>query len=184
MLITEAYRAQQAHLHETTNYGTASIDYAPLVTQIIDKLGLDHILDYGCGKQMNLLRHIKPKQKLKYQGYEPAIPEMAEPPIPAQGVFCIDVLEHVEPDLIDNVLDDLMRLTEAVAFLTIHTGPAKKTLPDGRNAHLIQQPVEWWLPKLMERWELQTVQRTGDHAFYFIGYVKRRIESVDGGKAA
>jgi hypothetical protein len=32
-------------------------------------------------------------------------------------------------------------------------------LPDGRNAHLIQEPPEWWLPKLLERFDLYTFQR-------------------------
>jgi len=182
VLISDEYRAQQAHLHETQNYGTASIKYAKLVTEIIDKLEIDHLLDYGCGKQMNLLKHIKPKKKLKYQGYEPAIPEMAGEPVPAQMVACIDVLEHIEPDYLDNVLDHLAALTEAVAFITVHMGPAGKVLPDGRNAHLIQEPMEWWLPKLAQRWELQTIQKTNAFAFYVIGYAKPRIESTNGSK--
>ena len=45
-----------------------------------------------------------------------------------------------------------------VGFFTIHTGKAGKTLSDGRNAHLIQQPAEWWLPKILERWTLQSFQ--------------------------
>ena len=73
---------------------------------------------------------------------------------------CIDVLEHIEPDLLDNVLDDLMMLTDGYAFITVHTGPAVKTLSDGRNAHLIQKPARWWLPKLMNRFDLVTFQAT------------------------
>jgi len=34
-----------------------------------------------------------------------------------------------------------------------------KVLPDGRNAHLIQQPAGWWLPKILERFELVTFNR-------------------------
>jgi len=33
-------------------------------------------------------------------------------------------------------------------------GPAGKVLSDGRNAHLIQKPLSWWLPKLCERFEI------------------------------
>ena len=47
-----------------------------------------------------------------------------------------------------------------VGFFTIHTGPAGKVLADGRNAHLIQQPSSWWLPKLCERFEIDHLQRT------------------------
>jgi hypothetical protein len=97
-------------------------------------------------------------------------------------VACIDVLEHIEPECLDNVLDHIASLTEAVAFLSIHTGPALKKLPDGRNAHLIQEPAEWWLPKLMSRWDMQTIQRTSDKGFYFIGYARARLENADGTK--
>jgi hypothetical protein len=77
-------------------------------------------------------------------------------------VCCIDVLEHIEPDLLDNVLDDLKRVTKRIGFFTVSTSPAEKTLPDGRNAHLIQAAPEWWLPKFMERFELHVFQRTPD----------------------
>ena len=97
-------------------------------------------------------------------------------------VCCIDVLEHIEPDLLDNVLDHLCSLTEIVAFLTIHTGPAAKFLPDGRNAHINQQPMSYWLPKIWSRWDVQTVQVTGEHAFYVIAYQKPRLELPDGQK--
>lgn len=160
MLITEAYRAQQQHLHETTNYGTASIGYAPLVSQIVNKMGVQHLLDYGCGAQKNLLKHMRADHDFKYQGYDPGVPLLAGAPTPAEMVACIDVLEHIEPELLDNVLNDLERLTEIVGFFTVHTGPAVKVLPDGRNAHLIQKPMEWWMPKLWERFEVQNFART------------------------
>jgi hypothetical protein len=97
-------------------------------------------------------------------------------------VACIDVLEHIEPDLLDNVLDHLASLTELVLLATVHTGPASKVLSDGRNAHLIQQPMEWWLPKFMSRWDLQTCQVVSAHGFHIIGYTKPRLEKVNGEK--
>jgi hypothetical protein len=181
-LISDEYRSQQQHLHDTTAYGTASIGYAPLVQEIVNKLEIGHLLDYGCGKSMNLGSHLKPKQKLTYQGYDPGVPDLAGDPVPAQMVACIDVLEHIEPECLDNVLDHMASLTEAVVFLSVHMGPALKKLPDGRNAHLIQEPMEWWLPKLMSRWDLQTAQKSSDRGFYFIGYAKPRLEAGDGSK--
>lgn len=86
-------------------------------------------------------------------------------------VACIDVLEHIEPDYLEGVLSDLKRLCEGVAFLSIHTGPALKVLSDGRNAHLIQEPMMWWLPKLWERWDLQTIQ-VMDNGFFVVGTAK------------
>jgi hypothetical protein len=66
--------------------------------------------------------------------------------------------------------------------MSVHMGPALKTLPDGRNAHLIQEPVEWWLPKIMQRFDLHTFQMSSERGFYCIGYAKPRLEAVDGSK--
>ncbi|MGB5630948.1 MAG: hypothetical protein WBM57_16390 [Woeseiaceae bacterium] len=101
----------------------------------------------------------KPTRECKVQCYDPGVPEYSDPPSPAEMVVCIDVLEHIEPEMLDNVLDHLEELTEKFLFATVHTGPAGKILPDGRNAHLIQKPPTWWLPKFMDRFELQGYKR-------------------------
>lgn len=183
MLISEEYRAQQQKLHSAGNYGTASIKYAPLVSEVVNKLEITHLLDYGCGSMCNLGKHLKVDHKLKYQAYDPGVEKFAGAPVPAEMVACIDVLEHIEPENLDAVLDHLQELTEAVGLFTVHTGPAAKVLDDGRNAHLIQKPMEWWLPKFMERFELHTAQVTGDYAFHVIVYAKpRAIEDTSGAK--
>lgn len=159
--------------------------YGPLVSQIIERLGIDHVLDYGCGRKMGLTKTLNVKHRITYQGYDPGsgLDELMTAPIPAQLVCCIDVLEHIEPDHLDGVLDHLQKLTEVVGFFTFHTGPAVKTLPDGRNAHLTQQPIEWWLSKMQSRFNLQTVQKVGDHSYYSIYYsLPREIESPTGEK--
>lgn len=146
---------------------------------------MKHLLDYGCGANTNLLKHLKVGHKLTYQAYDAGVPKFSSDPVPAELVCCIDVLEHIEPELLDNVLDHLQRLTEVVLFATVHTGPAVKHLSDGRNAHLIQKPLSWWLPKFWERWNISTVQVTGEHAFYVIASAfPRAIENVNGEKIA
>lgn len=175
MLISEEYRAQQTALHKNPAYGTASVGYAPLVTQIINKLEIKDLLDYGCGK-MRLFEAFRGhvNHKMTLQAYDPAIPERATRPVPSNMVTCIDVLEHIEPDFLDAVLDDLKDLTLFVGFFSVHCGPAMKVLPDGRNAHLIQEPPEWWLPKFIDRFELQTFQRV-PNGFYVIVYNKQQL---------
>jgi hypothetical protein len=181
-LISDNYRKLQEQLHDTGTYGGVAVTYAPLVTQIINRLEVTHLLDYGCGSKMALGNNIKPEKKITYQAYDPGVAELAGDPIPAQMVACIDVLEHIEPESLDNVLDHLASLTEIVAFLTVHTGPALKVLADGRNAHLIQEPMEWWLPKIWSRFDVQTVQKLSEKAFYVIAYAKPRLEAPDGTK--
>jgi hypothetical protein len=36
------------------------------------------------------------------------------------------------------------QISSKYLWLRIDTMPARKTLPDGRNAHLIQETDEWW----------------------------------------
>lgn len=157
-LISEAYRREQAALHATGTYGTASLQFGRIVSDIIDKTGARTVLDYGCGSMRNLATVLRPAHDVEYEGYDPAVPEFAGRPGPADLVCCIDVLEHIEPELLDNVLDDLQRVGHRWLFLTVHTGPARKVLSDGRNAHLIQKPPIWWLAKLYARWDVRMHQ--------------------------
>lgn len=158
-LITEAYRDEQKRLHATGKYGTASLGFGKVVTEILNKTQCQTMLDYGCGSMRNLMKVLEPVHNVVYLGYDPAVPEFSQKE-PCELVVCIDVLEHIEPHLLDNVLDDLKANCQEWAFFTVHTGPAVKTLSDGRNAHLIQEPPAWWLPKFLERWDLQTFNAT------------------------
>ena len=174
-LITEDYRAEQRRLHENPHYGVASIQFAPLVTEFLNQFSVQQLLDYGAGKG-RLAQHIKPNHPVRITMYDPAVPQYAALPPPHEMVACIDVLEHIEPQLLDNVLDHLQSLTERLGFFTIHTGPAVKVLSDGRNAHLIQQPPAWWLPKILQRFELITFQRTGAGFWVLVARQGLKIE--------
>ncbi len=183
-LISPEYRTQQEKLHAGGQYGVVAGMYAPMVSEMVNRMGITRLLDYGCGSQCHLLRNLKVNHKLTYQAYDPAVEQFSKPPVPAEVVACIDVLEHIEPELLENVLDDLKRLAEQFVFLTIDTEPALKVLEDGRNAHLIQEPLRWWLPKLWSRWELQTVQMISPRNFMVIGLAEGFIENLEGGRIA
>jgi hypothetical protein len=164
MLISDTYRALNAQLHAADpDYGTSGSRYAELVKAVADKLATRSILDYGCGK-----RTLEAGLGFAIANYDPAVPGLDARPKPADLVACTDVLEHIEPEHIDQVLADLAKLTKRVAFLAIACGPARRTLADGRNAHVIQQPLEWWLPKL--RVAFRTLRYWGTpRGFIFIG---------------
>ena len=156
--ISNDYLAQQQKLHENPDYGVASLAFAPIVAQLIRDNGWKSVSDYGAGKkrlQTGLKVHgVEPE----YFPYDPVFPEYGEPRS-ADLVCCIDVLEHVEPDRLTVVLDDLRNIVTNVGFFSIHTRAADKVLSDGRNAHLIQQPPSWWLPHLCERFEIHHLQQ-------------------------
>ncbi|MGQ0545927.1 MAG: hypothetical protein ACT4P3_11440 [Betaproteobacteria bacterium] len=157
--ITEEYRRLQQELHKNPNYGVASLHFAPLVADLIRGTKVASVSDYGAGKK-NLLKGLANAGIVlpEYYPYDPAFPEYG-PPKPADLVCCIDVLEHIEPELIDNVVAELASLTTRLGFFTIHMGPAAKVLADGRNAHLIQKPSSWWLEKLVRHFEVVQLQR-------------------------
>lgn len=157
MLITDEYRKLNEKLHETNkHYGTSGHRWAAQIDNFAKMVGTTDVLDYGCGKStlaQNLPFSIKQ--------YDPAIVKYADEPEVADIVVCTDVLEHIEPDLIDNVLTHIWSKTRKAAFLVIANRPAKKTLEDGRNAHLIQQDEKWWLEKLFPMFNLLQFSSNG-----------------------
>jgi len=156
--ISEEYLNQQKVLHQNPNYGVASLSFAPIVADLIRQIGLKSVSDYGAGKK-NLLIRLKNAgvESIEYFPYDPAFEEYGEPRS-ADLVCCIDVLEHIEIDRLSEVLKDLSKITINLGFFSIHMGPAAKVLPDGRNAHLIQKPSSWWLPRLSEYFEILHLQ--------------------------
>ncbi len=150
-LITQEYLAQNQELHRNDpEWGSSGKNSAPVVESLIQEYQPLGVLDYGCGKQ-TLARELP---KYRIVGYDPAIPGCESMPEPADLVICVDVMEHIESHLVDDVLDDLRRVTKKVLLLMITVLPAMAMLPDGRNAHLTIKTFEEWLPKIMERFEI------------------------------
>ena len=107
------------------------------------------LLDYGCGKG-TILEHLrKSYPDVNIDGYDPVIPAFAN--IPKKNYDCVfsnDVLEHIESEYIDNVLAHIDMLATKHVWLRIDTLPARKILPDGRNAHILLKSDVWWLDKI------------------------------------
>ncbi len=131
--ISKEYLELQKKLHLNPDYGIASLSFAPIVSEIIKKANINTVSDYGAGKK-NLLIGIQNNgiTDIDYFPYDPAFPEYGEP-VTSQLVCCIDVLEHIEPELIDNVIQELASIITNLGFFSIHMGPAKKILADGFN---------------------------------------------------
>lgn len=147
-------------------WGNTGEHYLDMVVELAHCVKATSILDYGCGKGTLLdALDAQYEGEIVLQGYDPAITKFGLDPEPADLVLCTDVLEHIEPDCIDAVLAHLRSLTKIGAFLVIHTGPASHKLPDGRNAHLIQQPLGWWFTQIAPYFHLEKVQPMGEHTF-------------------
>lgn len=156
-LISATYRDLNAQLHrENMAYGVGGENHTENILKLCGALKTKDVLDYGCGKgrlAKSLPFHI--------QEYDPAIPGKEESPKPADIVVCTDVLEHIEPDKLIDVLLDLRRCVRQVGYFTIHMGPASKTLADGRNTHLIQRPRGWWEKRLRKLFRIGKIFEEG-----------------------
>src|SRR4051812_12919352 len=111
-LITSSYLDQQRQLHASRpDYGTSSHKYVDHIASLAKKVGTRDILDYGCGKSM-----LQKGLPFPIQNYDPAMAEYTRRPVPADIVVCTDVLEHIEPECLKDVMDDLAALTRKLLF--------------------------------------------------------------------
>ena len=156
LLISPEYKKLNEGLYKKypLHYGMRGFKRGSQVwTEFIDYYGLrsERVLDYGCGKG-TLAKWIKiKKERFKVVGYDPCVSSYANEPESKDfdGVVCLDMLEHVEPDLLDNVLNHIISFSD-LFFFNIALCPSNKTLPDGRNAHLIIKDSLFWKAKLLE----------------------------------
>lgn len=175
MLISDNYRMLNARMHkEKPDYGTTAEVFVSHIARLAEESASRSILDYGCGKktlESGLLKLWMGVPLVPILSYDPAI-EGCEEKKSCDLVVCTDVLEHVEPEYLDNVLNDLSRLMRKVGFFTVHTQPALKHLADGRNAHLIQKPYGWWFNKLAEKFWVSKMLNLGSDVFFTVAFSK------------
>ncbi len=141
--------------------GASLLPHLDDIRDLVTATGSRSILDYGSGKA----RHYEARN-LTFAGktipsirtwwgvdeircYDPGVAAFASyPDKPADGVICTDVLEHIPEDDIDWMLAELFGLARRFVFANIAGYPAKKTLPNGWNAHVTVMPQEWWRAKI------------------------------------
>jgi hypothetical protein len=148
-LISAEYLKLQQEMHSRPEgYGGSGRKQAQRVLNFAKELQVPRILDYGCGRGTlkEALKRLGAKQDIIE--YDPAIKGKNILPKPAELVVCTDVLEHIEPDKLDDVLKHLFALCKQAAYFVIATRPANKIMADGRNAHLLVRNPFWWVNKI------------------------------------
>jgi hypothetical protein len=143
---------------EQTFSGKMLVENAPAIRDLIARHGSRTLLDYGCGKgQAHQQKDIElPTGEIapslaaywdieRVRCYDPGYEPYRELPTDRfDGVICIDVLEHItEPDL-PWVLEELFSYARHFVFASVACYPAKKFLPNGRNAHCTVRSPDWW----------------------------------------
>lgn len=153
-MLSDGYRKllEQTHKESDYRWGQTARRNLYRIVAHIEESGCTNVLDYGSAGgsfereliRRGLLPHVS------FLQYDPGYPDKAHNNLPRDFVLCSDVLEHVEPDQLENVLEDLYRCMRREGYFSIGCYPAEKELPDGRNAHLILEDPSWWIDKLEE----------------------------------
>ena len=141
-MITDEYKKILTTIHAKTKFGKRRKLPSMLEDYIAEK-NPDSILDFGCGKG-NLVETLKEKYPNKtILGFDPANPDYSKPLQAVDMIISTDVLEHIEPHFLADTLIEIKNNSKYI-FHLISCAPAKLILPDGRNAHLIQETPIWW----------------------------------------
>lgn len=148
-MISNEYKKILQREHQRASFGKRSKMPRHLF-DFIETYAPQTILDFGCGKGrlVDTLKSQFPNKTIT--GYDPANPKF-DRSIDNEFydlIYSSDVLEHVEPEFIDQTLEYLSTKSKYIYHL-IALSPAKLILPDGRNAHLIQQTQDWWRQKFL-----------------------------------
>lgn len=115
---------------------------------------LETLLDYGCGKGVSWqgnsgLELCDMFGVRDVRLYDPGVPRFSKK---VRGnfdaVICIDVLEHIPEDELDDVLKEIFQRAKKVVVVSFCTRAAKKVLPNGLNVHVTIKPYDWWVEKL------------------------------------
>ena len=137
-------------------WGGAVSSKVPQIHKYIVQEDCKSVLDYGSGNSdfKKTVKNLYPDYDFKIVEYEPSVPELNIDPEVCDMTICVDVLEHVEPDKIDNVLSHIKEKTNKLCFLSICVVESHSQFDDGTNLHILVKPVEWWIEKLKEKFDI------------------------------
>lgn len=145
-MISASYQDLLAKAHAANGaWGSDGQRHIKKITKLSDEVKAETLLDFGCGKG-TLKRCLR---GLDVTEYDPGI--RGKDQLPTQSfdvVVCTDVLEHVEPEFLDNTLEWIASRATKATFFQVACRYANEVLPDGRNAHLIVQSHNWWYDKI------------------------------------
>jgi len=134
---------REAHAKEP-KWGTSARKHKANVERLIEAIGARTLIDYGCGKG-ELFKTIRPNTSIQVIEYDPGIEGKDTRPAGSYDLLvCLDVMEHIEPDHLNEVMEHFKDLIGKFGFFVISNRYAKAVLPDGRNAHLIVENPVWW----------------------------------------
>ena len=163
LLITDSYKEQLVELHSDRLWGGTGRKHSAMILEVAKEYECVTALDYGSSNHRDCLKrhfHMKYPGQLLFYEYDPAIESKSGLPQPADMIVCTDVLEHIEPELLQNVLQHMSDCMLKCGYFVISTMEALSILSDGRNAHLIIKDKEWWKETLGVYFSIESMQWT------------------------
>jgi cyclopropane fatty-acyl-phospholipid synthase-like methyltransferase len=158
MIIDPAYQAQLAEMHSQGRFVRGS-KMLGAITPFIDQYRPTSVLDFGCGHGALMSSIGQAYPNIQVDGYDPG--NSKHNTIPAQSFDAIvsaDVFEHIEPEHLASTLQLISGKIQVAGWFRIACYPAKKHLPDGRNAHLIVESPAWWREQLLANMNVAIVK--------------------------
>lgn len=125
---------------------------------------IQSLLDHGTG-QGGLVKTLNQEENLQInvQGYDPAVQAFAKKPTSKYDIVTsIDVLEHIGKPFIYSTLQEISSITQKFFFFCIDLLPASKKTSDGRNAHFLIAPSEWWINQIKNEFKIITFVEVGE----------------------
>lgn len=149
MIINPDYQSQLKEMHGQGRFVRGSKMFAA-IRPFVDQYQPTSILDFGCGHGGLIASIVQAYPNINVQGYDPGNAQHSRMPKRSfDAVVSGDVFEHIEPMHLANTLQLISSKILVAGWFRIACYPAKKQLPDGRNAHLIVESPAWWRQQLL-----------------------------------
>lgn len=135
--------------------GWIGIETAMNIDSLVRSTNAKRLLDYGSGRGYQYLRdrvHEAWGGILPYC-YDIGVRQLSDKPEGTfDGVLCTDVMEHIDPDDVIEVLGEIFGYVRKGGFVyfEICCRPAFKLLASGENVHLTVREPDWWRSVILE----------------------------------
>jgi len=153
-IINPDYQAQLSDMHSKGQFVRGG-KLLKSVNPFFKQYQPTSVLDYGCGHGglMATIKEVYPDMQV--EGYDPGNPVYNRMPKRSfDAVISGDVFEHIEPEHLNATLQLIDSKILRCGWFRIACYPAKKHLPDGRNAHLIIESPDWWRNKILSNMQI------------------------------
>lgn len=159
-IIDQVYQSQLSAMHSDGKFNNGHKAYA-IVKDFIKEYKPTSVLDFGCGHGALIATISQLHPEISATGYDPGNEKFQYfPTTKFDAVVSTDALEHIEPEYLIKTLIMIGDRIERCGFFRIACYPAKKKLPDGRNAHLVVQPPEWWREQILKHMGVEIVNES------------------------